>query len=466
MKNQFLYMSILTIFLVSCGEDFTNLSPISERNDQNFYRNATDYTVAINGAYDALQSNGTYGRNYILLNEMRSDNVANDAGASGLSITLEQIDRFSELTDNDYVQSTWAASYEGIARTNAILARIDEADFSQELKDQFKGQALFIRSLLYYNLAVLFGNVPLQLDEITSPEGIEVNQVAASEIYAQIAEDLKLAEELLPPAGAAGYVDGRATSGAAAALLGKVYLTAGQPGLAADALRRVIDSGKYQLVEEYGNLWGVENENNAESIFQIQFKSGGQGEGSGFIEFFATPLSISGGVGGGNTPVSVTDDLLAAFSPEGERYEASINYDEELDVFYAAKYIGEQAIAFDGDNNWVVLRYADVLLMLAEALGDGTEAYGLINQVRERSGLDPISASTPGTFEEKLLHDRRVEFAFENHRWQDLLRFGKAKEAMSEQLGIPESEVTLLYPIPLDEISVARGGLVQNPEHN
>lgn len=189
MKKQFLYISILTALLVSCGDDFTNLSPVSERNNQNFYRNATDFTVAINGAYDALQSNGTYGRNYILLNEMRSDNVANDAGASGLSITLEQIDKFSEFPDNDYLQNTWAASYAGIARTNAILDRIDAATFNETQRNQFKGEALFIRSLLYYNLAVVFGNIPLVLNEISSPEGIEVVQVPASGIYAQIAQD-------------------------------------------------------------------------------------------------------------------------------------------------------------------------------------------------------------------------------------------------------------------------------------
>lgn len=466
MKKQFLYISILTALLVSCGDDFTNLSPVSERNNQNFYRNATDFTVAINGAYDALQSNGTYGRNYILLNEMRSDNVANNAGASGLSITLEQIDKFSEFPDNDYLQNTWAASYAGIARTNAILDRIDAATFNETQRNQFKGEALFIRSLLYYNLAVVFGNIPLVLNEISSPEGIEVVQVPASGIYAQIAQDLEQAENLLPPANTAGHETGRATSGAAAALLGKVYLTAGNPTAAATALRRVISSQKYELVSDYGMLWGAENENNIESIFEIQFKSGGQGEGSGYIEYFATPLSISGGVGGGNTPMSVTDDLLAAYNPEGERYQASIGYEEATDVTYAAKYIGQQSVAFDADNNWVVLRYADVLLMLAEALGESSEAYELINQVRARSGLEPIDASTPGTFEDKLLHERRVEFAFENHRWQDLLRFGKAKEVMSAHLGIPEAEITLLYPIPLDEISVARGGLTQNPEHN
>lgn len=464
-KLNILTSAVMLIMLGACSDDFTDLSPISERNAGNFYRTATDFEVAINGTYDALQADGTYGRTYILMNEMRSDNVANDAGASGLAASLEQIDQFSELPDNEYVRDAWVASYEGIARANAILDRIGEAGFGQTLKDQFRGEALFVRSLLYYNLAVLFGNVPLQLNEVSSPENIDINQVSAAEVYQQIASDLQEAASLLPASNGADYAMGRATSGAASALLGKVLLTDGQTSEAAEAFRSVINSQQYSLVDDYAQLWGAENENNRESVFEIQFKSGGQGEGSGYIEYFATPLSISGGVGGGNTPMVVTDDLVAAYNPEEERFMASIALDEETEAYYVTKYTGNQSIAFDGDNNWVVIRYADVLLMLAEALGETGEAYDLINQVRSSRGLDPVDANTPGSFEEKLLEERRLEFAFENHRWQDLLRFGRAKEVMAAHVGIPESQVTLLYPIPLDEITISNGNLTQNPEH-
>lgn len=464
-KLNILTSAVMLIMLGACSDDFTDLSPISERNAGNFYRTATDFEVAINGTYDALQADGTYGRTYILMNEMRSDNVANDAGASGLAASLEQIDQFSELPDNEYVRDAWVASYEGIARANAILDRIGEAGFGQTLKDQFRGEALFVRSLLYYNLAVLFGNVPLQLNEVSSPENIDINQVSAAEVYQQIASDLQEAASLLPASNGADYAMGRATSGAASALLGKVLLTDGQTSEAAEAFRSVINSQQYSLVDDYAQLWGAENENNQESVFEIQFKSGGQGEGSGYIEYFATPLSISGGVGGGNTPMVVTDDLVAAYNPEEERFMASIALDEETEAYYVTKYTGNQSIAFDGDNNWVVIRYADVLLMLAEALGETGEAYDLINQVRSSRGLDPVDANTPGSFEDKLLEERRLEFAFENHRWQDLLRFGRAKEVMAAHVGIPESQVTLLYPIPLDEITISNGNLTQNPEH-
>jgi DNA-directed RNA polymerase specialized sigma24 family protein len=123
----------------------------------------------------------------------------------------------------------------------------------------------------------------------------------------------------------------------------------------------------------------------------------------------------------------------------------------------------EDIISSNGDNNWYVSRYADVLLMLAEALGESTQAYVYINQVRARAGLAAISATTPSTFAKQLLDERRIEFALENHRWQDLLRFGLAKSTMAKQLAVTEAEIRLLFAIPQKEIDVSNGKLVQNP---
>lgn len=461
MKKILLY-STLGLMLVSCKKSFTELAPISQRSVQTSYKTQADFTVAVSGAYDALQLNGTYGRIYLLMNEMRSDNVANGAGASGVAATLEDIDRHREITTATEISGCWTDSYKGIARCNIILDRIDGASFPDALKKQFKGEALFIRSLLYYNLAVLFGNIPLQLNDVNSPSEITVNQVSASKVYEQIIADLTLAETLLP-AKYTGADLGRVTSGAANALLGKVYLTTGNKTAAATVLRKVISSNNYSLVSDYARLWGGANENGPESIFEVQFKSGGQGEGSGFFEYFASILGRSGGAGGGNSQMSITADMVSAYAAGDLRYAKSIYRNNRLpDTSYVTKYITTQTTAFDGENNWVVLRYADVVLMLAEALGETAESYTLINNVRARAGLAPISAATPGTFQEKLLAERRVEFAFENQRWQDLLRFGMAKSVMARHLNIPESSVRLLFPIPQKEIDVSGGRIVQN----
>lgn len=463
LKHILLVLPVLLI-MVSCGDDFTILAPQSDRNVENFYRTDTDFVVAINGAYAGLADNHSYGRNYMLLHEMRSDNMANGGGATGLAESLERIATFEELTTASELESTWAGGYGIIARTNTILSRIDDATLDNPaLGERIRGEALFIRSLVYYNLAVTFGNIPLQLEEVTTPD-VEINQVSASEVYTQIAGDLADAEGLLPASYGADNI-GRATSGAAATLLGLVELTAGNNGAAETALRRVVTSNQYELVDDYADIWGVQNENNVESIFEIQYQSGGAGVGSGFTEYYSPDLGLTGGVGGGNVPQDVTDDLLAAYVAGDDRLDGSYGVTEGGDD-YLSKYDAPQNIAFDSDINFIVFRYADVLLMLAEAVGESNEGWDLINEVRERSGLTDPAEGLGLPYEEVLLLERRREFAGENKRWPDLKRFGVAQQVMADFLageGVTENDVRLLYPIPQREIDAAPGKLTQNP---
>ena len=460
----------VALLLSSCGEDFTLLSPLSERNVEDFYQTPTDFDVAINGAYATLASNGAYNRSYVLMHEMRSDNTMNGGGATGLAEVYHRIAHFSELSTQEELSVPWTTAYQGIARTNFILDRLDNLE-DQNVANRIRGEALFIRSLFYYHLAVLWGNVPLQLEAVTSPN-VEVNQVSADVVYAQIAEDLEAAQGLLP-ASHGGADVGRATSGAANTLLGLVHLTNGQSGAAAEALRRVVSSGQYSLVPNYADLWGVANENNAESIFELQYKAGGTGTGSQFTDYY-TPFGGSGGVGAGNAPqvLSPGIDEVHAMQYGVEEEDArgmggTFAVSDEGNV-YVKKW---ESIPFgpaDADNNFPVFRYADVLLMLAEALGEGGEAYGLINQVRARAGASPIDAGTPGTFQEKLLFERQLEFITEGKRWADLLRFGVAQRVMSEfeplrAAGLSAGDIRLVYPIPQREIDVSPGQMVQNP---
>ncbi len=465
LKSITLIVPIL-VLLVSCGDDFTILAPQSQRNVKNFYKTDSDFETAINGVYAGIAGDDAYGRNYMLLHEMRADNTDNGGGATGLAESFQRIARFNELTTATELEETWAAGYEIIARTNTILNRLQDASLDNPtLGERIRGEALFLRSLVYYNLAVTFGNIALQLEEVTSPD-VEINQVTADVIYGQIVQDLSEAENLLPASYDASNT-GRATSGAAATLLGLVHLTNGNNAEAEDALRRVVDSGQYELVPDYTNIWGVENENNIESIFEIQYQSGGHGTGGSFTEYYSPDLSLSGGVGGGNAPQSVTDDVLTIFDESDERFfEGTFGLTEEEEDPYVLKYDGVQFAAFDGDNNFIVFRYADVLLMLAEAIGESPEANDLINQVRERAGLTEPVESLPGTFQEKLLAERRREFVGENKRWPDLLRFGVAQEVMANFLsdeGITQGDIRLLYPIPQREIDSAPGQLEQNP---
>ena len=444
---------LLPLLFISCSEDFTVLGPISERNVVNYYKTQSDFEVAINGAFDALQSNGTFGVKYVLFMEMRADNTANGGGATGLAETLEDIDTFGEIPTASELNDSWIASYDGIARANTIISRIDDVTFtSDDVKNRIKGEAHFIRSMLYYHLAVIFGNVPLVTAEVTAPQNMNLNQVSADQVFAQIATDLTAAEGLLP-------TTGRVSSGAAAALLGRVYLQAGDNASAVAPLKRVVASNVYSLEANYADIWGPANEGSSEILFQVEFMSGNVGEGSSYTDMF-TASGVAGGVGGGVAPQTVTQDFIDSYEAGDLRQGATLSESATVE-----KFEDNPTSPFDSDVNWVEIRYAEVLLNLAEAVGEGAEGYDYINQVRARAGLAAIDGTTPGSYNDKLLHERRIELAFENKRWPDLLRHGKAKSVMASHLSIDEGSVTLLFPIPQSQIDVAPDEMSQNAEH-
>lgn len=453
MKKEYIIILIGMMGLLSCSEGFTDLSPISQRNTGVFYKTGSDMVTAVNAIYNTLKEDGCYNQSYWVLQELRSDNTFWDG--TGLAEEITVFDKFTDISTSDISEAAWNDSYLGISRANIVLNRINDIDMDASLKSRLIGEALFLRSLFYYHLAVAYGNIPLVLTETSSvSEGENHTQVNASAIYMQIIGDLQQAASNLPASYSGGDL-GRATSGAALALLGKVYLTAGDKQGAVNALRQV--SG-YTLVEDYANLWGVENEHNSESIFEVEFEGGFGDQGNAFTSQFHGDLSATVTSGQRNIPER---DLIDAYEDGDLRFSASIEGVTEEATGWPIKYGTTNPFTEDdAPNNWVVLRYADVLLMLAEALGEGEEGYGLINQVRARAGLNPIDGNTPGSYEDKLLHERRVELAFENHRWADLLRFGKAEQIMAAQ-GKPVNG-KLLFAIPQREIDL-NSSFTQNP---
>ena len=476
-KNIFSSISWLIVtstLFVSCSDEFTLLAPHSQRNVDNFYQTKTDYETALSGVYDALQSGGAYGNQsdiatggtggYWMMTEMRSDNTDQGGDVTGLAAAVAQLNEFAETSLSEYTLGAWMGSFQGVARANTLITRIKSADLDNSFKDQVTGEALFVRSLFYYNLAMLFGNIPMPLEEIleTNPKQTQLTQ---TQVFTQLVTDLT---------DAAGKMSGtrsqfgRASKWSALTLLGRVQLHLGNNSEAASALNQVINSGEFSLLSNYANLWGPTNENSEESIFEVQFVSGGFGEGSGFTNSFSPSADLQTGEGGGrNRP---TIDMSRAYETGDLRYKVSMDtlYVLNGDTTYqrhVKKYESNPFSNFDADNNFIVFRYADVLLMAAEALGEGAQAYSYINQIRTRAGLSDISASTPGSFEDKLLQERRVELAFENHRWYDLLRFGTAVSTMNAQFAqqgfsITINENNLLFPIPQREVDL---GLTQNP---
>jgi len=432
---------------MSCTSDFTDLSPISQRNTGVFYNTAGDMQIAVNAIYNSLQSDGCYNQSYWVLQELRSDNTFWDG--TGLAEEVTVFDKFTDISTSEISEAAWNDSYRGISRANIVLSRIDDIEMDATTKANLRGEALFLRSLFYYHLAVGFGNIPLVLSEtLTVDEGEGHTQVDAGTVFNQLIADLTEAESNLPTSYDAAN-QGRATSGAAATLLAKIYLTIGDSGNAESACRRVMSAG-YSLVGDYANLWGIDNEHNAESIFEVNFEGGLSDQGNNFTSQFNDDLAGSVTSGVRNIPER---DLSDSYEAGDARFAASIAGVTDDNPGWTIKYGLTNPFADDdAPNNWVVFRYADVLLMLAEALGESSEAYGLINMVRARAGLGDIDASTPGSFEDKLLQERRVELAFENHRWADLLRFGKAESVMLAQ-GKPTNG-KLLFAIPQRELDL------------
>jgi hypothetical protein len=451
MKTKNILSIFILITLISCSKEFTNLSPLAERNTGSFYTTENDFEVGLAGVYNSLLSQGIYNEAIWIMNDLRSDITFWNAG--GLAAAIVRYDDFEETTI-DYVGSgAWIDHYKGIARANTIIGRIKDIEFTDASKKaRIIGEAKFLRSLLYYNLTTTFGNVPLVLTEATSADDTTQNvQVPVTQIYTQIIADLIEAESSLNVTDKGG----RATKGAAAALLGKVYLTNSENSKAVTALKRV--SG-YSLVDNYADLWGVENEFNKESIFEVSFESGYGVLGNSFTSAFNTELGATVTSGPRNFP---TPSLLRSYEDGDTRKNASIaGIGVDVAGGFSADGSGwcikygttNPSTDNDGPNNWVVLRYADVLLMLAEAIGESNESYGYINQVRARAGLGPISSSTAGTFAEKLLQERKVELAFEGHRWPDLKRFGVAASVMTSEgidirgrlnIAIPQREMDI-----------------------
>ncbi len=449
-------IAIFTITsIISCSDSFTTLAPISQRNTGAFYNTGTDMQVAVNAIYNTLKSNGCYNQSYWVLQELRSDNTFWDG--TGLAEEITVFDKFTDISTSDITEDAWNDSYLGISRANIVLSRIDNVNMDAGLKERLKGEALFLRSLYYYHLAVAFGNIPLVVTETASvDEGLAHRQVDAATVYNQLITDLTDAESKLP-ASYSGADVGRATKGAAATLLGKVLLTNGDKPGAEAALRRVVSAG-YSLVGNYADIWGVANEHNSESIFEVEFEGGFGDQGNSFTSQFNGDLAATVTSGQRNIP---EQDLIDAYESGDLRFDATFDGVEPDNTGWPIKYGVENSFSEDdAANNWIVFRYADVLLMLAEAVGEGSEAYGFINQVRNRAGLPSIDGSSPGTFTQKLLQERRVELAFENHRWADLLRLGVAESVMSAQ-GKPING-KVLFAIPQRELDL-NSNFSQNP---
>ncbi|PRD46129.1 RagB/SusD family nutrient uptake outer membrane protein [Sphingobacterium haloxyli] len=468
MKSKHTITIIFAAFtLSSCSEDFINLMPISQQSADGFYRSASDMEQAVMAAYDALQDGAQYGGNgFDHFMEVRSDNTFND-NTTQEGGARAAFDNFTLSPSNFMLNNTWNSCYKGIQRCNIVLNRIDAIEMDETAKTQRKGEVQFIRALTYFNLVRIWGDVPLVTNEIEDAfEAFAHERTSTEEVYAQIIRDLQSAAESLPEVWD-GNEGGRATRGAAKTLLGKVYLTTQDYGNALTQLEAVINSDVYGLLPDFADVFSVSNKNHRESIFEVQYKSGTNGEGNTITD----PMQ-SGDVNNKPSP-----NIVRLFEENFDnRFESSIVY--AFNSARSAKRIDTRGTDGSFGFNTMVLRYADVLLMVAEALNEqaygNDEAFTYLNAVRDRADAslyDRTSLPDQQSFREAIALERRLELAFENHRWFDLLRTGKALQVMNDSEGVSALPFTmeehdLLFPIPQAQIDASSGKLTPNPGYN
>ena len=453
------FIFILLLCLYGCEEDFLELTPISSPNVADFFQNGNDIQNGVNAAYSTLQSGDLYGgRDLSDLTEYRADNTFDNDPSANSGVRFN-IDVFLAGSANEVIEDVWERLYQTIYRSNIVLDNIDNVELDASLKQQFIGELRFIRALSYFNAVQLWGPVPLVLtadDTETSREHVR-NSVA--EVYAAIEADLQFAASNLPASYGASEV-GRATSGAANGLLGKVLLTQQKYGEAATALRAVINSGDFVLQPTIADVFDPTNEYNSEIVFAVVFTEENVAEDHG--------LFFGSGIGD-----MIQPEFRAVYSDEDARKAMlELITPDGTALVVPTKFFAPLSAAGTVGTDFPVLRYADILLMLAETLNEqgyaaGGEAFDLLNQVRTRSGLPAYTAADladQSAFRDAVLLERRLELPLEGHRWFDLLRTGTAIEAMAE-IGIAINNDDLLFPIPNSQVLIYNdpSGFPQNP---
>ncbi|MEI6950087.1 RagB/SusD family nutrient uptake outer membrane protein [Paraflavisolibacter sp. H34] len=457
MKRIIFAAGILLIAFSSCKKEFLNVEPENFMGTNNFFQTQADFEQAVNATYAPLRN--VYNDAYVM-GEMRSDNthyIYNNTNRGNL--VREEIADFIDNPTAAPVLSKWTGNYRIIAYANEVLARIDAATLGEAVKKNLKGQVLFLRALSYFDLVQYFGDVPLVLtptegsaDEIINVRS-SLKRSPKADVYAQIIKDAQEAAALLPDK--AQQEKGRATTGAARTLLGNVYVVQKDWAKAETELKAVVSSGKYALLPDYAAFFDGANKNSIESVFEVQYMAGNQGLQSQFAYLFLPNLTDlkpivgftfnNGSIGGWNTP---SDNLIAAYETGDKRKAASIaeGYTAANGSFVAQpfikKYLHLPLPAPNGSSpntaeNWPVYRFSEVLLLLAEALneqGKSAEALPHLNLVRDRAfgaGLATVTTTNKDQLRDILQKERRVELAFENKRWPDLVRTGKAIEVMN-----------------------------------
>lgn len=492
-----LFCCLMILVLLSCNQSW--LDPLPE--DKLIEEDSTFIDPAnagrfVNACYNQLLQWNTSTFSWIGMSSITSDNADKGSDAGDLGTDKDQMDLITYTPTSLSVSEVWTGNFNGVTRCNQALDNIPKYAINENLKSRLLSEAHFLRALFYFNLVRCYGNIPLidGVIDADKPSDLEkaTTQVSASVIYAFIENDLNLVIKTLPTNDQyTGENTGRATKGAATALLAKVYMYEEKWEQAMDLTNQIIGGsvGSYALVSDYSTIWREIGENSSESLFEIQGRGidpnyGVQGyvacqSARGDVKYADGAVAESGW--GFNTP---SEDLEAAYEPGDLRKNATIFHKSDTlwdgaivssavaNPRYNYKaYISRTQESFNG-NDWEsgknirILRMGEIYLINAEAaneLGQTSQAMESLNMVRNRAGLGNSSASSQSELREAIWKERRVELAMEHDRFFDIIRQGRAGQILRAHGKNFEDGKNEIFPIPQSEIDASDGKLIQNP---
>ncbi|MBU3744489.1 MAG: RagB/SusD family nutrient uptake outer membrane protein [Sediminibacterium sp.] len=505
MKRIYILIFGISVVSLSCKKNI-DLYPLNNVAVDNFYKNASEVQTALSGCYAGL-------RNTLLeewqMTELRSDNaiMGNASSTSVPNREKSDIDLFIPSTSLTAIYSYWSANYTNIRNINLVLNSLaldydsttgklvkntSSVTITESEYKELAAQATFLRAYHYFNLVRLFGGVFLIHEPFIGSQALDainINRSSVASIYNLILADLEYASAngvnlnyTTFAASNSGNNLGKVNAWSAKALLAKVLLTLNRKTEASTLLTDIITNSGYGLITTgitpYADIFSVNNEMNREILFAVRYKAGGLGIGSPWPNTFAPELSgtaVVNGDGDGFNIGSIELENSYATADTRKAFTLGIWSTGTNRRLYAKKHITPVTLLDDAENDWPVIRFADVILMQAEAKGFSPESIALINQTRARAGLSAspltaINVPTAQRFADSLAMERRLEFAFENVRWFDMLRF---KTTLPE---ISEDAVTRIkshyaymytshygrYPSPIPSLSVIQGNVTTN----
>ncbi len=439
MKKFILYTVLLTAF-ISC--DVLDVEPYNSIPASEAFKNAADLERGILGAYSSFQSLSYYGRTYSIFADLAADNLIHPDNAT--AVAYAEVDNNVILPENTSVDGIWSSIYDGINVANNVISKVPaipgltEAQATEALAELY-----FVRALHHFNLLNYFGAIPVKTVPTIGLTDINVARDSVDVVFDQIIADLRFASENLPASGSKI----RASGLAADALLARVYLYKKDYTNAAASAFKVISSGTYSLLPSYDAIFA--SEQNSESIFEIDYTALDRNR----IAEYNFPLAENG-----RGEVAPAPELVASYASNDDRLAATYAYSG------TSPYVIKYDDLATGADNFIVIRFAEMYLIRAEANthleGNILTIRDDINQVRQRAGLGNTPASTYADLLTAIENERRLEFAFEGHRWFDLVRTGRAVDVLPTVNSINQT----LFPIPLSELLTnTNPGMNQNP---